>query len=467
MTTTAAGKKRILVVEDEAVTAMDLKSNLIQLGYEVTDIVSSGKDAVRAAGESHPDLVLMDITLNGPMNGIEAAREIRESLDIPVIFLTAHADTETLGRAKTAEPLGYLSKPSGINTLMSTLEIALYKSEADAKRKIAEAGLKRVTDQQKIILDNIGVGVLFSVYRKILWSSRGFSGIFGYTPEQVGGRDAELLYPDRKSYVKIGAEGDAAFGRGEIYTGEVQLKKRDETLIWCHMVGQAVKPGDPDEGVIWLIEDVTKRREMEEALRKNEEKFRTVADFTYDWEFWIGSDETIIYMSPSCERITGYAPAAFDQDSTLLRKLLHPDDVAAYDQHRHEATAQKKSSEMEFRIIRPDGAIRWIAHTCQPVYDGQGKFTGTRGSNRDITTRKASEQERERLISELKDALANVKALSGMLPICAACKKIRDDKGYWSQVEIYISAHSEAEFSHGICPDCAKRIYGKYYQEEK
>jgi DNA-binding NtrC family response regulator len=75
---------------------------------------------------------------------------------------------------------------------------------------------------------------------------------------------------------------------------------------------------------------------------------------------------------------------------------------------------------------------------------------------------KRAQQERERLISELREALAKVKKLSGLLPMCASCKKIRDDKGYWNQLEAYISDHSEADFSHGICPECAKKLYPEY-----
>ncbi len=78
---------------------------------------------------------------------------------------------------------------------------------------------------------------------------------------------------------------------------------------------------------------------------------------------------------------------------------------------------------------------------------------------RNLTGRKAIEQEREALIAELKGALAQVKKLSGLLPICSHCKKIRDDKGYWNQIESYIYEHSEADFSHGICPECAKKHY--------
>ena len=77
----------------------------------------------------------------------------------------------------------------------------------------------------------------------------------------------------------------------------------------------------------------------------------------------------------------------------------------------------------------------------------------------DITARKQTEAERDILIHDLQDALANVKSLSGLLPICASCKKIRDDKGYWSQVESYIQKHSDATFTHGLCPDCIKKLY--------
>jgi hypothetical protein len=80
---------------------------------------------------------------------------------------------------------------------------------------------------------------------------------------------------------------------------------------------------------------------------------------------------------------------------------------------------------------------------------------------RDITERKRAEQEREQLIDALQEALTNIKTLRGLLPICASCKKIRDDTGYWSQIEAYIQAHSDAVFSHGICPECASRLYGE------
>jgi hypothetical protein len=85
---------------------------------------------------------------------------------------------------------------------------------------------------------------------------------------------------------------------------------------------------------------------------------------------------------------------------------------------------------------------------------------------RDVTERKQSEEKQKQLVLELKEALAKVKALSGFLPICASCKKIRDDEGYWEQMEKYISEHSEAQFSHGICPECAQKLYRQLYKKK-
>ncbi len=99
------------------------------------------------------------------------------------------------------------------------------------------------------------------------------------------------------------------------------------------------------------------------------------------------------------------------------------------------------------------------------MFSDREEWLGQRTSIRDVANRKRAEQERDALIGELQEALAKVKMLSGLLPICSVCKKIRDDTGYWQQLEIYIRDHSEAMFSHGICPECAKRLYPDLYEE--
>jgi len=109
---------------------------------------------------------------------------------------------------------------------------------------------------------------------------------------------------------------------------------------------------------------------------------------------------------------------------------------------------------------RADGSTDWVRRTILPWYDLYDEIGGLIMFTEVITKRKTVEQERERLIAELQKALKDVKTLSGMLPICASCKRIRDDQGYWNQIESYIKKHSSAEFSHGLCPECAEVMYG-------
>ncbi len=128
-------KARIMIVEDEQITAADIEDILLGLGYQVTAICSSGAEAVKKADETRPDLVLMDIRIKGSTDGIEAAREIRQQFDIPAVYLTAHADMDTLERAKLAEPLGYIVKPFQETDLQATIQMALHKDSVDRKAR--------------------------------------------------------------------------------------------------------------------------------------------------------------------------------------------------------------------------------------------------------------------------------------------------------------------------------------------
>src|ERR1700758_5050737 len=114
---------RILIVEDEWITAEDLRDILTELGYTVTAVVSSGPDALAQAEHNAPDLALMDIRIKGSMDGTETARALRERFNIPVVYLTAHADRGTLERAKVAEPLGYITKPFKESELHAAIEM--------------------------------------------------------------------------------------------------------------------------------------------------------------------------------------------------------------------------------------------------------------------------------------------------------------------------------------------------------
>lgn len=126
-------KAKIMVVEDEAITAKDLQMTLQDLEYEVPAVVFTGEEAVQKAEEHKPDLVLMDIVLLNKMDGIAAAEQIRKKFDIPVVYLTAYADENTLERAKVTEPYGYIVKPFNDKEVRSSIEVALYKHRIEKK----------------------------------------------------------------------------------------------------------------------------------------------------------------------------------------------------------------------------------------------------------------------------------------------------------------------------------------------
>ena len=144
-------KANILVVEDERVVALDIQMQLQSLGYHVPATVSNGASAVQKALEVHPDLVLMDIRLKGDIDGIQAAHRIQAHADIPVVYLTAYADADTLERAKVTEPVGYLLKPFEQRELGATIEMALYKHRAEQDLKAYATRLERANSQLRLV----------------------------------------------------------------------------------------------------------------------------------------------------------------------------------------------------------------------------------------------------------------------------------------------------------------------------
>ncbi len=147
-------KKRIMVVEDEGITAMRIKKSLEQMGYDVTSTVYSGEEAVIKAAEDRPDLVIMDIVLAGKMDGIEAAGQIRSRLNIPIVYLTAHSDERMLKRIKDTEPFGYINKPFDEQELRVVVEIAFYKHEIERKLMEHKEGLEAKVNERTAELES-------------------------------------------------------------------------------------------------------------------------------------------------------------------------------------------------------------------------------------------------------------------------------------------------------------------------
>jgi PAS domain S-box-containing protein len=143
--------------------------------------------------------------------------------------------------------------------------------------------------------------------------------------------------------------------------------------------------------ISYLVYQRRIRRKNEKDLLQAELRYRTVADFTYDWEYWQNTDGALQYVSPSCERISGYTIQEFKTAPSLFKDIILPEDREIWDIHDHKSAENEEPSGIQFRIKRKDGQIRWIENVCQPVKTNQGDHLGIRGSNRDITERKLAE----------------------------------------------------------------------------
>ncbi|WP_224983835.1 PhnD/SsuA/transferrin family substrate-binding protein [Geomonas agri] len=195
-------------------------------------------------------------------------------------------------------------------------------------------------------------------------------------------------------------------------------------------------------------------------LQESELRYRTVADFTSHWEFWQAPDGALRYISPACEDVSGYSAEEFYRDPELLTRILHPDDVAAYEDQVQHVSGDGSPKPIDLRIVRKDGTERWISHSCRRVSSGDGRSLGRRACNHDVSDRKLAQMRLSDKVTELEESMAKVKHLEGIIPICMHCKNIRNDKESWQQLETYISLHTDAMFSHGICPSCKDKFYG-------
>ncbi len=230
---------RILVVEDEVIVAKDIQERLNSLGHSVAGTASSGEEAIAKIEETQPELILMDIKIKGPMNGIATAEKIRKGFNIPVVYLTAYADEDTVRRAKVTKPFGYLVKPFDDRELHSTIEIALYNHRMEQKLIESEKKyhtLARVSPVGIFHTDAKG----YFVYVNQRWCE-----IAGLSPQEARGEGWRRgLHPDDRQPISTqwhqAAKGNIPF------KAEYRFQQRDGTTTW--VLGQAMaEQGDPGE----------------------------------------------------------------------------------------------------------------------------------------------------------------------------------------------------------------------------
>lgn len=207
----------------------------------------------------------------------------------------------------------------------------------------------------------------------------------------------------------------------------------------------------------------------EEALRNSERSCKTLSENLPGIVYRVFSRENnrMQFFNKTASEIIGCL------DSQLLLGAVCSLESLILDEDRPRilaivkgAIAERKPFSMEYRLRRKDGGIRSLLEKGTPIYGADGNILYIDGVIFDITERKHLEEERERMLVELKDAFAQIKTLTGLLPICSLCKKIRDDNGSWRTLEDYITENTNSEFSHGLCNECASKSYPRFYKKD-
>jgi PAS domain S-box-containing protein len=175
--------------------------------------------------------------------------------------------------------------------------------------------------------------------------------------------------------------------------------------VWSNAIYPIVNESGIVDHVVLFGRDITDTKKAQTDIQEAEFKYRTVANNTYDWEFWTNPEGGSIYISPSCERITGYAIKDFEDNPKLMLNIIHPDDRHIFLHHLDKELFSDSSHDITFRINCKDRSVKWIEHVCQPVFNESGEYLGRRGSNRDVSIRKHFEEALEESEKRLNLAL--------------------------------------------------------------
>jgi PAS domain S-box-containing protein len=350
---------------------------------------------------------------------------------------------------------------TGSNQLDNALIAGVVVNSRDVtERKKAEELLQEANKwaeeeraKSEAIIEALGDGIsIIDETFKVLYQNEVHKNLVG------GDKSGQYCYSAYALSDKVceGCPVALSFEDGKIHTLEKRAL-RDKGLVHVEIKSSPLRNSTGEiTACIEAVRDITQRRQIEEKLQESEERFRRIFEDGPLGIIISDPNYRVLKANKSFCEMLGYSEEELVGHS--IEDFTHPQD------RDKSATLAKQALkgeiplfQLEKRYVKKNRESLWINLTATVIHDREGSVLYGIGMIDDITGRKAAEQEREQLISQLKEALANIKTLKGLIPICAWCKKIRDDRGYWKKVETYIQEHSEASFTAGICPTCLQK----------
>jgi PAS domain S-box-containing protein len=400
-------KSKILIVEDDAIEAMDIKINLENMGYDVTAVTSSGEEAFQKISQSRPDLVLIDIIIKGKMDGVEVAQKIKDNYDLPFIYLTSNSEEKTLEKAKLTEPFGYVIKPFDVVELRYTIEIGLYKHKMEKK-------LEGRLQYFKNVFDNAPIGIFHSTIEgKFIRVNNALTRMLGYSsPKELiteinNSNIADKLYlvPDKRpDFVSKALKDD----KWHSYKNE--YLRKDGDIMIGELCFRSIRN---TEGSVKYLEgfitDVTEQKELEEAQMKTEmiawDRLAEI-DGIYDSSpiglCTLDKDLRYIRINENLAKINGFP--AIKHIGKTPREIIPTmsDKIESMAKKTLKTGKPLMGVEMEGITASKPGVLRtWIVQSV-PFKDIDGNIIGISFSVLEITEMKKAQKELFETVKKLK-----------------------------------------------------------------
>ena len=373
-------KPSLLIVEDEAIVAADLAKRLKQLGYAVVGTATNGEDALALAANVRPELVLMDIRLAGSMDGVETAKELRSRLHLPVVFLTAYADSATLQHAKVAEPYGYIRKPFDLLDLQTALEMALYKHQAERKLQASE-------ERHRTILQTAIDGFwLVDMQGRLLEVNAAYCRMSGYSvPELQAMHISELETHDTVADVATRIQEIMALGEIRF---ESRHRRKDGSIFEVEVSAQTQSAENGQ--IVVFLRDITARKQLEQQLAGNVAHLKAIYETEPECVKIVSPEGTLLEINPAGLKMLGAKSLAQAQSQPLL-EFVAPEHRTEF-REMTRLVFQGQTSMCQFVCIDFTGCRRWLETHAVPLRDPTSNRTNLLAVTRDITGRKQAEE---------------------------------------------------------------------------
>lgn len=369
--------KRILIVEDESVIAAGIAKKLSNRGYEPVASVASGEEAVATAERLRPDAVVMDIRIEGEMDGTAAAAEIRRRLDIPVVYLTAYSDQQTLSKAKVSEPYGYILKPFREQELYSVLEISLYKHEMERRVRESEERYRTVSS---VISDFAYSCVADEDGRMSFdWVTDAFESITGYTRSRIRTLDEwmDIIQPEyRPAYLSFLQSGKS----GSRSTVEYAIDCSDGSTKWLRDHCQWRPTEDGLGRLVGAVTDVSHERALEKQAVESELKLSKLVEMMNEGLWLVDATGRITYANDALGRILGY-----ERQELITRELRELVDQDAWNELDERMGSGGGSLPLEVPFLSKSGERRMCLVSHRPILGADGAYMGSFGVVTDIS----------------------------------------------------------------------------------